>query len=351
MRKVWRTVVGVVAVVVVAAAGFLGVATVTEYDPPAVEDVLVTGEAVDALAPGASVTLLTFNIGYAGLGEGQDFFLDGGEMVRPDSKAVIETNLAGVAGQAAAAAADIYLFQEVDTDAHRSYGVNEYALLSAGLGGAATFAYNFKSLYTPYPWPPIGHVESGLLTLSRYPVAEASRIALPVPFTWPVRLFNLKRALLVDRIGLTGSERDLVVVNLHLEAYEDGSGRAAQTAQLLDFIADEYAQGNYVIAGGDFNQTFPGVDYPAVSTAWQPGVLDASAIAALGEGWTIAHDAATPTCRLNDHPLTTEGPVQYFGIDGFITSPNVTVEHVTTLDGGFAYADHNPVQVTVTLAA
>ncbi|HCC38245.1 MAG TPA: endonuclease/exonuclease/phosphatase, partial [Treponema sp.] len=47
------------------------------------------------------------------------------------------------------------------------------------------------------------------------------------------------------------------MVNLHLDAYESSGGREAQTQMLLDFLYREYAKGNYCIAGGDFNQSFP----------------------------------------------------------------------------------------------
>lgn len=49
-----------------------------------------------------------------------------------------------------------------------------------------------------------------------------------------------------------------MLVNLHLEAYDDGEGKIAQTKQLREFIQSEYEKGNYVIAGGDLNQVFPG---------------------------------------------------------------------------------------------
>jgi len=45
-----------------------------------------------------------------------------------------------------------------------------------------------------------------------------------------------------------------VLVNLHLEAYDSGEGKIAQTKLLVEFLEQEYAKGNYVIAGGDFNQ-------------------------------------------------------------------------------------------------
>jgi endonuclease/exonuclease/phosphatase family metal-dependent hydrolase len=52
----------------------------------------------------------------------------------------------------------------------------------------------------------------------------------------------------------------LVLVNLHLEAYDDGEGKKAQTEMLKQILQEEADQGNYVIAGGDFNQTFSGTD-------------------------------------------------------------------------------------------
>ncbi len=59
---------------------------------------------------------------------------------------------------------------------------------------------------------------------------------------------------------IQGGTAELVLVNLHLEAYDDGEGKAAQTAQLAQLLQEERARGNYVIAGGDFNQSFSNVD-------------------------------------------------------------------------------------------
>ncbi|MBQ6946894.1 MAG: hypothetical protein IJN42_02510, partial [Clostridia bacterium] len=47
-----------------------------------------------------------------------------------------------------------------------------------------------------------------------------------------------------------------VIVNLHLEAYDDGTAKVEQTKVLANFVREEYSKGNYVIAGGDFNSTF-----------------------------------------------------------------------------------------------
>ena len=214
------------------------------------------------------------------------------------------------------------------------------------------FALNYSCPFVPVPWPPIGKVNSGLFTMTQdLKIESAERISLPCPFSWPLRIANLKRCLLVSYLPVEGSDRQLVLVNLHLEAYDDGEGKIAQTNQLRDFIESEYAKGNYVIAGGDFNQVFPGsLDvYPNTHPEnWEPGVLDEKL---LPEGWTLAYDLSTPTCRLLNQPYdpADTADTQYYVIDGLILSPNVELRSVETLDAGFENSDHNPVRVQVML--
>ncbi|MDR1823745.1 MAG: endonuclease/exonuclease/phosphatase family protein [Bifidobacteriaceae bacterium] len=342
LRIVVKTICGLVVLVVVAVGLFLGWATAVEYAPRSVEHLSVTGEAVAGaqLAAGGTVEVLTWNIGYAGLGAEQDFFMDGGTMVQPESQADVERYMAGILATLEANPAQIYLLQEVDTDSKRSFGLNEQEQIAEAITGLTAFAYNFKSAYTPYPWPPIGKVNSGIMTISSFAVSQPQRIALPVPFKWPVKLFNLKRCLLVERIPVDDGGY-LVVINVHLEAYSDPEGRAAQMKQLVELAHQEYEDGNYVIIGGDFNQTLPGFDFPTISTNWEPGVFDAEA---LGEGWTVADDPNVPTSRLNDKPYSGSwDDTQLLGIDGFILSPNVEAIYTRGIDQEFAYSDHNPV--------
>ncbi|MDR0627467.1 MAG: endonuclease/exonuclease/phosphatase family protein [Bifidobacteriaceae bacterium] len=344
MRRLVKVLGSAIVVLLALAIVLVGVVTMTEYRPRATETLDITGKGIFAAPePGDEITLLTFNIGYGGLGEGQDFFMDGGEMVRPPDEATVRRNLDGIEAFLKENPADVYFLQEVDSDSRRSYGINEVAEIEQLLDGSSAYAMNFKSIFTPYPWPPIGKVTSGLVTSTGFDVSEATRVALPVPFKWPVRIFNLKRCLLVERVPVEGG-KDLVLVNLHLEAYEDGDGRARQMAELVRLLQNEYAKGNYVVAGGDFNQSFPGVDYPKVSSNWVPGQFDSAVFAA---GWTVAHDASAPTSRLNDAPW--DGDNQLYGIDGFVTSPNVEVISTETIDEDFRFSDHNPVKMTITL--
>ena len=198
---------------------------------------------------------------------------------------------------------------------------------------------------------PMGKVNSGLMTGSRYEVASAERHALPCPFTWPLRIVNLKRCLLVERLPIEGSDRELVLVNLHLEAYDDGEGKIAQTRQLMGLLEEEYAKGNYVIAAGDFNQSFPHAleSYPNThSELWTPGVIEEGSQPA---GFAFFYDLAVPSCRLLNQPYDPSDTVntQYYVIDGYIFSENVAVNEAETLDLGFENSDHNPVRMNVTL--
>ena len=44
---------------------------------------------------------------------------------------------------------------------------------------------------------------------------------------------------------IEGSDKELVMINLHLEAYDDGEGKAKQLAMLMDRMQEEVDKGNY----------------------------------------------------------------------------------------------------------
>ena len=351
-RKTGKIVGIIVAVLVVFVAALVGFLTVTEYDPPATQEVEVHGTARGELAAGDDISVVTWNIGYGGLSAEADFFMDGGSGVRTISHDGVLANLSGIEKELAFLDPDFVFLQEVDQDSERTYGINERARLATAFSPGYTSAYalNYDVAYVPYPLPPIGSVESGIMTLSSVQASSATRVQLPCPFSWPVRLGNLKRCLLVERIPIQGSDTELVLVNLHLEAYDDGEGKAAQTAQLASLLQEERAKGNYVIAGGDFNQSFSNVDtsaYPLLGDEyWQCGYIDVNS---LGDGFTAAMDATTPTCRSLDRPYDGSEPFQFYLIDGFIVSDNLRIDALETIDAGFEFTDHNPVLLNATL--
>ena len=348
----------VVLIVLIGVGGLFAWLTATEYKPADVEPIVTASSltiegAADRLPVNESIEIISWNIGYAGLGAGSDFFMDGGKNSRSADQMQVSTYLAGIKTTlfAGEIKPDLIMLQEADTDSSRTYSIDEVAYLTETAGGNTLYALNYSCPFVPIPIPPMGKVNSGLMTHTGYDVEKAERISLPCPFSWPLRIANLKRCLLVSYLPLEGSDKQLVLVNLHLEAYDDGEGKIAQTKVLNDFIQAEYEKGNYVIAGGDFNQIFPGglAKYPNTHPdLWTPGELTQDM---LPEGWSYAYSLDVPSCRLLNQPYDPADTVntQYYVIDGFILSPNVELEFVENLDLDFADSDHNPVHITVRL--
>lgn len=335
--------------------------TITEYRPEDIETLSVDNEQDRQVSQGERISLMTFNIGYAGLGRDEDFVLDGGEKGRPDSKEVVEDYFTGITSILDSNYADIYLFQEVDLQSRRSYYINQVEALKDHLGAqySSNFAYNFNAVFVPFPislTDYLGPVESGLQTFSKFHVDASERQQFPGSFSWPMRVANLKRAMVVNRMPVENSDKELVVVNLHMSAYDsDGNLRSQEMAFLKAFLEDEHDKGNYVVIGGDFNQTFPGAvgAFPAIQDEEHGAYYVAHAIEEdyLPDGYQFVYDATNPTGRSLYTAYTDEflSGTQYYVIDGFIVSNNIQIDVIETLDYEFLYSDHNPVRLEITL--
>ena len=361
MRVILRIAVRTFFVLLIFLGLVLAFLTITEYNPEAIETLSVEEGATVSVEDGMSLSFMSFNVGYAGLGKAEDFVLDGGQKTRPDSKDVVEDYLSGIRDIIDAHSVDFYLLQEVDVSSRRSFNINQVEIIKNHIGESysSVFAYNFKAVFVPFPLSLtdfIGPVESGLQTVTRYDTESAERHQFPGAFDWPVRVVNLKRAMLITRHEVEGSERELVVVNLHMSAYDsDGSLRNAEMAYLKTFMESEIEKDNYVIIGGDFNQTFPGAE-DAFPTVFDPDddayyVAHPIGLDFLPEGYQFWYDASVPTCRSLNQPYdpTDEENTQYYVIDGFIVSNNIRVDRVETLEYGFLYSDHNPVKLVFKL--
>ncbi len=351
LKKILKALLVIVIVLLVLVGGLLTWLTIVEYKPEDTEVVPVqsVGGQAKSLAAGDSIKFVAWNIGYGALGDNADFFMDGGKMVYTGDEARVRENMDNIANEVRAQAPDILLLQEIDLDSSRSRHINE-TLYFDGMGfNNRTFANNFKVAFFPIPIPPYGHIDSGIATYSSYQTTSATRVQLPCPFSWPIRTFNLKRCLLITRIPVEGG-KELVIVNLHLEAYDDGEGKAAQAQMLMDILNEETAKGNYVIAGGDFNQVFSNVDnkYPVFPEQWQPAALD---ISPYEDTWQFIMCSDTASCRSLYAPLAGNDPnsLQYYIIDGFIVSSNIRVDSYEIVDLGFVSSDHNPQVLNITL--
>lgn len=348
MRKIMKRIGIGLLVVVFLIAGVLAFYTIQEYRPDDIEIIEVNSGGKE-LTRDETLSILSMNTGYGGLDKTVDFFMDGGTGVRPESEDIVKQNIAGIADILKINQSDVYFLQEVDLNSKRSYNINQQEYYENQLGLNGIFARNFKVSYVPYPLPPIGKVESGVMTMSQLNVSSASRISLPESFSWPIKTANLKRCMLETRIPIKDSDKELVLINFHLEAYDSGEGKIAQTRMLAEKLKTEYDKGNYVIAGGDFNQTFEGSkEYPIVDKeGWVPGIISQND---LPEHFDFAIGDQYPTCRLLNHPYTGDYETsQVYIIDGFIVSDNIQVENVENMNYDFEYTDHQPVQLEVKL--
>ena len=287
--------------------------------------------------------LFNWNIGYAGLGAARDFFLDGGREVTPPYAASL-ASLAAIVERIAAEAPDFVFLQEIDRSAKRSHGIDQRQVLLRRLGGAASYAANFRVRYVPWPpRDPVGSVDSGLLTWAAEPPQQAERLALDNDTCWPKRLVLLQRCLLLSR-HLLPDGRSLVLINLHLEAF-DADSAARQSEALYAALEELREAGIPTIAGGDWNRPLPrAAEEDWAGRHWAAeGEARPLNPAELPAGYRLVHDPRRPSNRHMARPYRGhEAQTALSLIDGFVVSDEIEVLDIETLDLDFADSDHQP---------
>jgi len=352
MKRMITVILILVALPVLYVGGFILYGTITRFQPAAVEPVAVQGQQSTVngrLNSDSTITFMTWNIGYGGLGAEMDFFYDSGKrVITPEEWC--KKYVAGINETVKQNGdADFIFIQEADRKGKRSWNIDEVAGISAQLPDHNyAFALNYDVKYLPFPWSePLGRIYGGLLTLSKFQPEECKRIALPGITDWPRKLFYLERCLMQQRYKLANG-KELIVINTHFEAYDDGGVKRAQMAVTKKLMEEEYAKGNYVVLGGDWNIAPPDFNVHK----WEKVKL-LDALYTLNNdsnyipGWKYAADNNTPSNRKNDHAYdaTTYTTV----IDYFFVSPNIEMEEVKGIDAQFKYSDHNPVRMKIRL--
>ncbi|HEY9116040.1 MAG TPA: endonuclease/exonuclease/phosphatase family protein [Bacteroidales bacterium] len=298
-----------------------------------------------------TLVLMSWNIGYAGLGKEMDFFYDGGKKVRP-SKEMARKYLDGIKSFVQSQdSVDFILLQEIDLKAKRSYKMNEVKEMAEAAGKRSLFfAINYSVPFVPVPiTQPMGYVEGGMVSFSDFFPSEATRFAYPLIAPRPDRLFLLDRCFILTRFPLKNG-RDLVVINTHNSAFVSDSLLMAEEFEILKVkMLEEYAVGNYVIAGGDWNANPPNFlpegDYNGNKFAVCDIRMNEKTMPAT---WVWAVDASVPTNRYNDKAFV-KGENRTTTLDYFLVSPNLGIIFTQTVDLGFEDSDHNPVFIKIFL--
>lgn len=200
------------------------------------------------------LNIATWNIKFGG---GRiDFFFDcHGDRVLMNGAEVNE-NMAGVAAKVRNMNPDVLFIQEADIDSKRSAYIDQvqYILDNTDLN-YAIYASQWQADYVPSDG--VGQVNSGNAILSKYPLNNAERIALPLigEQSGIVQYFYLRRNIIVA--DMTINNKTVKVMNTHTSAYSS-DGTKKQQLDIIQAKAAEYAaEGKTFILGGDFNNLPP----------------------------------------------------------------------------------------------
>lgn len=292
---------------------------------------------------GTELAILSWNIGFAGLGENAEFIADGGKKIIPSSKADVRRNLEGIKTTIAREQPDLLLIQEMALPSNVNRFLDVYAEVRQALPA-------YWAAYSP-------KVELNFLCisdsigqsiLSRSPPGDLFRMELPAEQKSTLGI-KQKHHLLVARFPTARSGKQLVLANVHLSAFDEAAvTRYRQLKAIEDFIIEEYSKGSYIVCGGDWNLLLEELvrfhTTPAKYLFW---VYKLPAWFPPG-GWIKAIDPETPTVRTLERPYRKSE--NYTGIiDGFILSSNVELVEVRTIDTGFLFSDHQPVLIKIRL--
>ena len=343
MKKILKVLIYLILFVVVAFVSIILTAIVKDYKPEATSLITQASNA-DKLPDTLELTILNWNIGYCGLDKSMDFFYDGGEQVRPPRENVVK-NLDGVLKHLKSYTdIDFFLLQEVDKKSKRSYRINEYdSIKNAFTKYQSFFGKNYDVFLVPTPpLSPYGKVLSGLMSLSKFQAAEVVRHSFPGNYDFPKGLFMLDRCFLVKRYFLEGG-KELLIINTHNSAYDDGSLRKGQMDYLKNFLTEEYEKGNFIIVGGDWNQCPPGVKTEIAGYKFDNEDFSEIDKDYLPADWKWVYNNDLPTNRRVMKPYDkSTSPTTL--IDFFLVSPNVESVSIENIDLDFEFSDHQPIK-------
>ncbi len=215
-----------------------------------------------AAEPPTSLVVMDWNVKFGGARI--DFFFDCfGERVLMTRDEVV-TNLEGLAAKIREVNPDVLLLQEVDVNSKRSAFLDQLQwLLDHTELNHAVYASHWQADFIPSDG--LGAMDNGSAILSRWPIAEAERHALPLRTDQSslTRYFYLRRNVLSARLELpagSAAGRDVWVVNVHTDAYGEDGTKLRHIDGFSDVMNALDDAGAVVIGGGDLNALPPGAE-------------------------------------------------------------------------------------------
>ena len=337
----------------------------------------IDGSAVNSVVEiNEELSISSYNIGFGAYSQNYTFFLDSAETVdgiatqgyygTALNKEEVLFNTNGAIKTIKELNPDFAIFQEVDIKVTRSYKIDQYQMIKDAFNhNNLTYGINFDTAFLPYPlYDMHGKTLAGIATASKYQIQKATRISLPIADNLS-KLFDLDRCFVINEFK-TSNDNKLIIVNIHMSAYDEGGVIRKQQLDILNKYLIEWEKlGYYVIVGGDFNHdllTFNPLNDFNFDTKiafkefinhkkpdWLQMFFLEDGTGVINEDYRVIASSNAPTNR--DASVEWEIGKGYVSvIDGFIVSKNIeviTVETIITKNGNkgldhFAYSDHDP---------
>ena len=222
MKRLYSTILRslllIIGLIIISLVTFILIISVNDFQPENIINLEISNRSEIKLVDD-TISILSWNMGYSGLGKDMDFFYDGGSQVRASRELSSEYLNENLLLLEEFADIDFLLLQEVDFDSKRSYGVDQLNTINDRLQDHEySKALNYKVSFVPVPPSnPMGKVNAGLVSLSKYVSNESKRYAYPNIAPWPDKLFLLDRCFMLNRYDFRGKE--LVVINTHNSYY------------------------------------------------------------------------------------------------------------------------------------
>ena len=197
------------------------------------------------------LVVLNYNIKYGGARLTFFWECDGGRYNMTDQE--VYTHLDNLAEFITDVDPDILILQEVDRNSLRSGYIDQtqYLLDNTPLNYGA---YASQHQVDFLPTDGMGHIDFGNAILSRWPISEATRIALPLVESYPAyyKYLYLKRHVLTAKIELPWND-GFYAVNTHLEAFSEEDAKLNQINVFHEVLTDLSNAGFEWVAAGDLN--------------------------------------------------------------------------------------------------
>ena len=288
---------------------------------------------------GRQISVTTWNVGYGALGADADFIADGGTHMRALDVDAITLAVSEIGRVVSKFDAHILLFQELANVSILSRNVSVQNEIERNLSDYSAVYWEDLGVFAPTPYD----ISHGMGVYARTDIDVSTAVELPQQ---PGYFFlSVKRyyAAIVTEVPIRGTDRKWVLMNVHMSAFDDKADvRLAQVKAVFDFAEAEFAKGNYVVLGGDWNMRISDTEFAHTTADKDLFWIYDFPQNLLPEGWRFGVDERTPTVRTLHKPYV-EGENYTTIIDGFAYSPNVRLNRITTTDLKFENSDHHPV--------